>query len=216
MLEVFPSINCHSGDFGCVKDKVRKAEAFAEWVHLDVADGVLTFNKSWNDPEAWRSLHTTLKLEVHLMVQDPEAAAGPWLEAGAKRIVVHIETIRNSEVLDRVLVRAAKHGAEVVLAVNPETPLDTLKPYLGRVSKFQIFSQAHLGPPHQKFLPSVLPKIRALRQEVPGGTIEVDGGINMETARLVREAGADIVVAGSYTLGSPDPKRAYEELRAVS
>lgn len=220
MLHVIPSINCPSRDFQCVERKVRLAESFSTWAHLDIADGAFTFAKSWNDPEAWGRLYTKLTLEVHLMLVDPMTAFEEWLKAGAKRIIVHVESLdelarrhggsafARARELGRL---AAQGGASFMLAINPETPAYRLTPFLGMFSEFQILA-VHAGPAGQRFLPIVIPKIQWLREHAPDATIEVDGGIVPETARLVREAGADIVVAGSYTLGSEDPKGAYEEL----
>lgn len=225
-MEVIPAINCHRGDFECVSEKVRKAESFFAglpagalakegWVHVDIADGLLTFNKSWDDPDAWRTLKTKLNLEVHLMVEDPEDACKEWLRIGAKRIIFHLMVVKDDGIVERILDRCKDYGAEAMLAIMPEEPLEEARQYFGKLSQFQIFAQAHLGPPGQKFLPAILPKIRALKSELPGATIEVDGGINLETARMVKDAGGDIVIAGSYTFNSPDPKKAYESLKKL-
>src|SRR3989344_3403846 len=93
MLKVYPSINCPHKDFECVREKVRKSEGFAQWIHLDIADARLALTKSWDDASQWKELNTKLNLEVHLMVEEPEKEIEKWLEVGAKRIVVHVETI---------------------------------------------------------------------------------------------------------------------------
>src|SRR3989344_8461050 len=93
MLNVIPSINCHYGDDECVEKKLRACEEFAESVHLDIADGAFTMGKSWNDVVFWMKLQPKVKFEVHLMVEHPEREAVKWLEAGASRIVFHIESL---------------------------------------------------------------------------------------------------------------------------
>jgi ribulose-phosphate 3-epimerase len=223
MLEVYPSINCPHKDFECVRQKVRKSESFAQWIHLDIADARLALSKSWDEPERWGELGTKLNLEVHLMVEEPEREIEKWLKAGAKRIIVHIEAISKrhpcvpscdaSELLKKLQSACGKHGVSLMLAILPETPIETLRESCFKdIREFQVFAQAVLGPPGQKFLPMTVDRIKLLREMTPDATIEIDGGINLETARAVRVAGANIVIAGSYTLGSPDPKKAYEEL----
>ena len=227
MLTVIPSINCPAGEADCVEKKLRLAETFAEWVHLDVADASFTHNRSWGDPKKWLEFNSTaspvrngiskgVKLEVHLMTEHPEWYLEAWLAAGAKRVIVHLETLVDpqTEVVE-LAERCRAAGAELMVALLPETPLDQAKPLFGTVSSFQIFSQAYPGPAGQPFLSTVLPKIRELRAAMPRATIEVDGGINLETARLAVVAGADVLIAGSYTLGSKNPAEAYRELCAL-
>jgi ribulose-phosphate 3-epimerase len=225
MLSVLPSINCHYRDDECVEKKLRACEEFAEMVHLDIADGAFTFGKSWNDVARWKKLNPKVRFEVHLMVEHPEREAEQWLSAGASRIVFHVESLLHphgrhhattpSHVIEELLMLGLRHKAEMMIAINPETPLETIEPYMKKFKAFQVFAQAHMGPPGQKFLPSVLPKIKFLRDTFHNATIEVDGGINLETAMRVKDAGADTVIAGTYVLGAPNPKDAYEELRNI-
>jgi len=220
-MQTIPVINCHHKDFECVERKVRTAERFATWVHVDVADGAFTFNKSWDDPKQWASLKTPLKLEVHLMVLKPEDVLGAWLAAGAKRVIFHLEAIRESHpptevgaAIARVTDECAKRDAEMMLATNPETPNEALEPYLDNFREFQVLA-VYPGPAGQPFLPTVLGKIEFLRAARPDARIEIDGGITPEVARRVKDAGADVVVAGSYIFGNADPKAAYGELQSI-
>jgi len=216
-MQTIPVINCHHKDFACAERKVRLAEGFATWVHVDVADGAFTFNKSWDDPGQWASLKTPLKLEVHLMVEKPEEVLGAWLDAGAKRVIFHLEAVRESHPKDtpatiaHIMDECAKRNVEVMLATNPETPNEMLEPYLNDFNAFQVLA-VYPGPAGQPFLPMVLDKIEFLRAANPNARIEVDGGIVPETARRVKDAGADVVVAGTCIFTSADPKAAYEEL----
>ena len=221
MIQVIPVINCHFGDTDCVTEKVKKAEGFSGWVHLDAADGVFTFNRTWANPKAWKKLGTKLNLEVHLMVEKPEAVVGDWLSAGAKRIIFHFESVREDKahvvhrdtkkLIHEILVECAQHRAEVMVALNPETPVEELKPYFNAFSEYQILAVTP-GFAGQKFLPTVLEKIKFLRREVPNATIEVDGGITLETGKQVKAAGATILVSASYILDAPDPVKAFGEL----
>lgn len=224
MLEIIPAINCDEKDSECVEAKLKKAEEFADWVHLDVGDGVFSFSKTWGSPSAWKLLNRKLKAEVHLMVEHPENVAEDWLHAGAKRIIFHVEafpkTKKNPEILrslaaEKIINLAQKYGAEPMIAINPETKLEFFSHHIGRFGAFMVFSQATPGLSGQKFLPSVLPKIRSLREKYPDAKIETDGGMNAESIRLVREAGANIVVTGSFLFGAKNPKELYEKLREI-
>lgn len=210
-MEVIPVINC--AELGCVTERVKKAGTFAEWVHLDVADARFTFGKSWADSSAWEKISKDVRTEVHLMVEEPEKVVESWLKAGAKRLIVHVETI-NENSFEEIADAAKKYDAELMLAVSPETPVEKLKPYFGKVSEFQVLA-VHAGPAGQNFLPLSLDKIRFLRRELPDAIIEVDGGISLETARQTKDAGADIVTSATYIFSSGNPAAAYDELRSL-
>lgn len=210
-MEIIPVINCD--DIQCVSERVNKAREFSKWVHLDVSDARFTFGKSWGDASAWLEIGKGVSAEIHLMVEEPEKVVGSWLEAGAKRLIIHVETI-NEHSFEDIADAAKKYNAELMLAISPETPVEKLKPYFGKVSKFQVLA-VHAGPAGQKFLPLVLDKVRFLRKELPDVTIEVDGGMNLGTAKLVKDAGADIVTAATYIFNSDNPAARYDELRRV-
>ena len=212
---VIPAINCHREDVGCVKATLETSGGFLKkdgWVHLDVADGIFTFNKTWGDRKAWANMRVPFNTEVHLMVEHPENYVQPWVAAGAKRLIVHAETI-TPESLKEIL-KFAGTRAEVMISSNPETSTEILEPYIDTVSAFQVLA-VHPGLAGQKFLSLTLEKIKFLRREMPNAKIEVDGGMNLETGKLAKAAGADILVAASYIFDSDDPKKAYESLRAI-
>ncbi len=210
-MEVLPVINCP--DFPGVRERVEKAESFLEegaLLHLDVTDGVFTYHKTWADPAAWAKLRVPFGLEVHLMVRHPEKYIEPWLAAGAKRFILHVEVLERN-MFEWILARCKERGAEVMLSSNPETPARKLEPYLDRTKFFQVLA-VHPGPAGQKFLPLTLAKVRFLRRRVPHAIIEVDGGIEPATARRAKAAGASMVVSGNYIFGHQDPAEAYDEL----
>ena len=210
-ITVFPVINCSHGDD--VRERVRIVKAFlpeGHFLHLDVADGAFTFHKTWANPTEWATMRVPYELEVHLMVEHPENYIEPWLAAGAKRFIVHVETVELN-MFEWIFATCKKHGAEVMLSLNPETPVKKLEPYFTRCTLFQVLA-VQPGPAGQKLLPLTLTKVRFLRRKVPGAIIEVDGGVLPSTVRRVKAAGADIVVSGSYIFGSKEPGTAYEEL----
>lgn len=216
-MNVIPAINCLERDE--VSRKLRQIKTFLPsggWVHLDVSDAHFTFRRSWGDPKEWpeivkRSPLQDFFLEVHLIVEEPEQVTEAWLQAGAKRLIVHLEAVENAAF---ILTKCEEAAASAMLALNPETSAERLHPYLGVWHAFQILA-VNPGFSGQKFLPVVLPKIKFLRQEMPRATIEVDGGINLETAIAVKAAGADTVVSNSYIFDSPDPVLAFHELQGI-
>lgn len=224
-MEVIPAINCN--DFECVTEQVATAERSVlagGWVHIDVTDGKFTFNKTWSSPEEFKKIredHPRLHFEIHLMVEEPDRVIEPWLEAGAERVIVHLEALlhfRNlsdhTKTIAVILEKCREYNAKPMLAISIETPVEELIPYADQFYFFQILA-VQPGLPGQAFFPVAAEKVRALRAVLPNVTIEVDGGMNLETAKLVGDAGADIVVSASYIMGSDDPRLAYELLKKL-
>ena len=177
-------------------------------------DGVFTSSVTWRHLEEFSFLTSELRMirfEVHLMVVNPERVMEGWLKNGAERAIVHLEAMSNPHL---ILETAKKVGGEVMLAINPGTSAEMLIPYINSFSAFQILAVSP-GPSGQEFNESVLEKIKFLREGAPNAIIEVDGGINPETAKLAKEAGASILISTSYIMDNPDPKGAYEELSRI-
>ncbi len=215
-MEVIPVINCYDRDFECVLAKVAVAEKFlkkGDWLHLDACDGRFAFNKTWRNPTQWANLRSEFNLEVHLMVEEPEKHIGDWIAAGAKRLIVHVEAL-TEETAKHIVGQAKRRGVEVMLSSNPHTTTAELWPYLKTFKEYQVLA-VDPGPAGQKFLPSVLPKIRFLRNFAPNAKIEVDGGMTPETVKEVKAAGTNVVVSATYIFGSKDPKKAYKTLQKI-
>ena len=215
MLEIIPALNCL--DEECIREKVKRAKSFLkedDWLHLDVADGCFTFHKTWGDAHLWKKLTHNFKSEVHLMIEDPEGVALSWIWGGVDRIILHIEALHKTTAR-RILDMAKTRGVQLMLSMQPETPVELVKQYAGLFSQFQILA-VNPGFSGQNFLPTCLWKIKFLRLAFPGATIEVDGGINEETGHRAKTAGADILVSASYIFESENPKAAYKRLREIS
>jgi ribulose-phosphate 3-epimerase len=213
-MKVIPVINCP--DAACARGKIEVAKTFlheGDMVHLDVTDGFFAAHKTWNDPLGWVGLKAPFALEVHLMVNHPEEYADNWLAAGARRLIVHVETL-TPQSAHEILSAAAHYPAEVVLSSKPETATEDLAPYMRHFNAFQVLA-VQAGPADQKFLPFVCEKIRSLREAAPDATIEVDGGMDPETVRMVKAVGADEITSSHYIFAAADPKKAYEELSAI-
>jgi len=213
-MQVIPALNC--ADVHCIIDKlhvVKEQLGDDAWVHLDVTDACFTFNKTWGDPKIWREVvdHiplSNISLEVHLMVEKPEKVVEAWLEAGAKRIIVHVEAMEDFDLLKN---KCKEKGAELMLSLIPETPVQKLEPYFEKCQSYQVLA-VHPGLAGQKFLPVALEKIKFLRERLPDATIEVDGGINVETGIIAKAHGANVLISASTFFDSPDPKIMYEHL----
>ena len=213
-IKVAPSIL--SADFSKLGDEIRSVEAAgADLIHVDVMDGHFVPNITLGPlvVEAIRP-HTKLPLDVHLMIENPDAYIPHFAKAGADIITVHVEATRH---LHRTLqlIRSLDVKAGVVL--NPHTPISTIEHVLTDLDMVLLMT-VNPGFGGQKFIPNVLGKISALRQLLDTQglqhvEIEVDGGVNPETSRLVREAGANVLVAGNAVYNAPDRAEAIRLIR---
>lgn len=191
-------------------------ESSADWFHLDVMDGRFVPNISYGMfiIEAIKSL-ATKPLDVHLMIEEPEKYISAFRQSGADVITVHYEACRH---LHRTIHQIKETGAKAGVALNPHTPVALLADVLEDIDLVLIMS-VNPGFGGQKFIYQSIPRIAALRDMIDTRNtdtlIEVDGGVGLQNAHKLLEAGADVLVAGSSVFQAPDPKDAIARLKAV-
>ncbi|WP_375754524.1 ribulose-phosphate 3-epimerase [Corallococcus exercitus] len=204
-----------SCDFSRLGEEVRAIEAAgADWIHVDVMDGRFVPNLTLGPPivEAIKRV-ATKPLDVHLMIVEPEKYVDAFVKAGADVLTVHQEA---SPHLHRTLQAIRHAGAKPAVVLNPGTPLVAIEEVLGEVDMVLLMS-VNPGFGGQSFIESTVDKVRRLRAMLDARgldvDIEVDGGINAQTAKRVVDAGATVLVAGSYVFGAKDRAAAIRSLR---
>jgi len=209
-IKIAPSLL--SADFSYLaKDLKRIEKAGADMVHIDIMDGHFVPNITIGPTVVkYISRVTKLPLDVHLMIESPLSFIDDFLACGSDMITVHIETILKPQLIALSLKLKAK-GIKLGISLNPRTPLNKIKDVLGVVD-FVLVMSVHPGFSGQKFIPSVLPKIKKLRS-LFDDDIAVDGGVNEKVAGRLIQSGANILVSGSYIFGAKNTRQAIERLR---
>ena len=213
MVKIAPSLL--SANFACLKQEIDKIEA-AEGIHYDVMDGHFVPNISFGYSILKDISKVTDKyLDVHLMISDPFKYVDNFIASNASLIVFHYEAVEENEI-DKLIKHIKNNNVDVGIAIKPDTCQDVLKPFLSQLDLVLVMS-VEPGFGGQTFNHSAIEKISKLAKLREENNyhylIEVDGGINESTAKLCRQAGVDVLVAGSYVFNSDDYTKAIESLK---
>lgn len=217
MIKVAPSIL--SADFVNLERDIRHiAKCGADYVHIDVMDGLFVPNITIGIPvvAAIRKI-TELPLDVHLMIDRPLRYIDEFCGAGADILTLHAEadSVENNLA---ALKKIRAHGVRAAVSIKPGTPASALEPYWGSMDMVLVMT-VEPGFGGQSFMADMMPKVQAIRQRIdrddPAVELEVDGGVNPETARVCMEAGANVMVAGSALFKAPDTAAFIQGIQAM-
>lgn len=206
-----------SADFGKLFDEIEMInQSEADWFHVDVMDGVFVPNISFAFP-VMKPLQSkaTKPLDVHLMIVDPDRYTKAFADAGAHVLTVHVEACTH---LHRTLTNIRNHGMKAGVAINPHTPVESIKEVLYLCDVVCLMS-VNPGFGGQSFIENTYAKVKTLKSMIiAAGTntlIEIDGGVSLSNAKMLTDAGADVLVAGNTVFGSANPTQTITELKQL-
>jgi ribulose-phosphate 3-epimerase len=213
MQKIIVAASILAADFSRLGDEIHAVEAAgADWIHCDIMDGHFVDNISFG-PEIVGRVRglTSLPLDVHLMIEHADHYVPRFIKAGANSITVHVEPEAKHRVTT-TLQQIRDAGCRAGLTLNPETPFDSVKPFLDKIDMLLVMT-VHPGFGGQSFRADQMQKVRRARSLGSTIDVEVDGGINAETARVSIENGANVLVAGTSIFHAKDYAQAIRELR---
>jgi ribulose-phosphate 3-epimerase len=209
-MKLIPTINEES--FEEIKRKIEIITPFTDWIQIDVCNNTFAPRMTWNNPQDLLTIDTNLNIEIHLMIENPENVLDEWYKIPqVKRMIIHYEATDNVE---KNIEIAQKYGKELGLAIGPETGWELLTKYFDKINFVQLLA-VNPGLAGQEFNLRVLDKIKTLKENKKNVIIEIDGGVNLNVAKLVKEAGADIINSSSFIFKNPDIPSIIKQLKEV-
>lgn len=208
-LKIAPSIL--SADFGRLNEEIASVEEHVDFIHVDVMDGHFVPNLTLGAPVV-KCLKSAVPMECHLMITNPEKYIEDFAKAGAWMITIHVEA--TGEKTATVLQQIRDLGVHPSISLNPETPVEAVESYLDLVDMVLVMS-VHPGFGGQAFIHDVLSKVKRIRELRPMLDIGMDGGVTAVTGALCVEAGANVLIAGSYIFEADDRITAIRALREL-
>ena len=209
MVKIAPSIL--AADFENLENEIKDVErAGADYIHIDVMDGEFVTNKTPGLEMLKRSnASTNLTLDTHLMIENPL----DWIEDFSESDIItfHVEAA-DEETANKIIEELHEREIKVGISIKPDTSVDEIMPYIDKIDMVLVMT-VEPGRGGQKLIPECLEKVRTLREFAPDIDIEVDGGINLETIDMVKNAGANVIVAGTAVFGATDRKYVIDRLR---
>jgi ribulose-phosphate 3-epimerase len=215
-VKIAPSIA--AADQGKLANEASHLQGWgADWIHVDIMDGMFAPNLTFG-PATVKAIRnaSTLPLDCHLMISNPELLLERFLQAGGDIMTIHAETV-NAESLIRIEKKVKQYNAKLGIAFKPATALETLD-LSGRDVSLITIMTVNPGFSGQKFMPEVLPKLEDAGRRFPDRSrtdIEVDGGVDRSNAKSIAQKGASVLVAGNSVFGQSDPELALKELKQV-
>lgn len=205
-------------DIGEIQRQLNLVESVAECVQLDVCDGRFIPTDTMHDPDQIDYLQSSVDLEIHLMIMEPEQVLYRWLNHdNVKRVYVHVEAVKDMIALDSIVNDMRLASKDVGVCLNIESPVATIEDLLiaGKIDNVLLMG-VHPGHQGQKTHPEVIEKLFYIKKKYPQVKVGIDGGMNPETALPFVRAGIDILVAGSYVVRAEDPEQAFRKLNALN
>jgi ribulose-phosphate 3-epimerase len=194
------------------QERIEVAEDFAETVQWDIMDGQFVEHVTFSDMAAISEVDTVLNIEAHLMVEHPEEWFDDLVKAGIDRVIIHAETVDD---LPAIVERMKNYDFERGVAINPETSVDDIAAVAADLDVLLVMTVVP-GSSGQHFLPEQMAKVKQLRKKYPHANISVDGGVNLATIKLAKEAGANLFAINSAIFETPDPGHAFEMLKLAA
>lgn len=214
-IEIVPSII--GKQFSEIRSKIQSVEGLTKWAQIDIVDGRFAPFQTWNNPSELNNLDGKIKIEVHLMVLEPEKIIKEWIHLRrdevnvVDRAIIHYEAIAHFEKITDIFESLPRLGgdspAKIGIALNLETPIEVLDNNLAeKAGLIQLMSITEIGEYGHKLDNRVFDKLLSLRKKYPSVTISIDGGVNLDNARELARCGADRLVVGSAIFGQGDIK----------